>query len=58
MEKAMKQSDLRPLEYLRSLLGIVTFFLVFLAATPFIFLLLLLSAGRATNFIIREVGPL
>lgn len=58
METAKKQSDLRPLEYLRSLLGIVIFFLVFLAATPLIFLLLLLSAGRATNFIIREVGPL
>lgn len=54
----MTQPELRPPEYLRSLLGILTFLGVFLLATPLIFLMLLLSAGRATNFIIRRVGPL
>lgn len=54
----MSQPDLTPLEYLRSLLGILTFLCVFLLALPVIMVLVLFSLGRATNFIIRVIGPL
>lgn len=45
-------------DYLRSILGIVTFFIVFLLATPVILLLLILSFGKATNFIVEIIAPL
>jgi 1-acyl-sn-glycerol-3-phosphate acyltransferase len=45
-------------EYLRSVLAIVVFFVIFLIATPVVFLLLLFSFGRATNFIIESIAPL
>lgn len=54
----MDRSDLRYLDILRSLLGISVFFLVFLVATPVIVLLLVISFGRLTNFVMEVVGPL
>lgn len=50
-------TSLRPIEYIRSFLGIIVFFLMFLIAVPVIGILLVLSFGRATNFIITYVGP-
>lgn len=44
-------------EYIRSILGIVTFFLVFLVATPVILLMLIVSFGRLTNFIVEKMAP-
>lgn len=45
-------------ERIRSILGIIVFFIVFLIATPVIVLLLLISFGKLTNFIIETIGPL
>lgn len=45
-------------EYLRSTLAIAVFFVIFLIATPVVFLLLLFSLGKATNFIIESIAPL
>ena len=45
-------------EYLRSILAILVFFLMFAICTPVIFLLLILSFGRATNFIVENFGPI
>ncbi|MFN1834845.1 lysophospholipid acyltransferase family protein [Balneola sp. MJW-20] len=50
-------THLRPIEYLRSILGILVFFLLFLIATPVIAILLIFSLGKATNFIIKYIGP-
>lgn len=54
----MKQSELSISEYVRSQLGIVLFFLIFLIATPVILFLLILTFGKATNFIIGQIAPL
>lgn len=54
----MATSDFGFWEYLRSSLAIVVFFVIFLIATPIIFLLLLISFGKATNFIIESIAPL
>lgn len=54
----MSNSRLTFTEYIRSILAIILFFLIFLAATPFILFLLLISMGRATNFIIESIAPL
>ncbi|MFW6157702.1 MAG: lysophospholipid acyltransferase family protein [Balneolaceae bacterium] len=51
-------SSLSFTEYLRSLAGISTFFLVFLIATPFILLMLFISLGKLTNFIVEKIAPL
>ena len=42
-----------PIEYLRSLLGMLFFTLIFFLAIPFIFLLLIFSLGKATDFVIE-----
>ena len=54
----MATSDFGFWEYLRSSLAIIVFFVIFLIATPIIFLLLLISFGKATNFIIETIAPL
>lgn len=45
-------------DYLRSLAAIFIFFLIFLAATPILLILLIFSWGRASNFIIEYIAPL
>ena len=45
-------------DYLRSIAAILIFFLTFLLATPFLLILLIISWGRASNFIIECVAPL
>lgn len=54
----MSKNELHFGEYLRSILGIATFFLVFLIATPVILLLLVISFGKLTNFIVEQIAPL
>jgi len=45
-------------EYMRSALAIAAFFLIFLIATPIILFILLISFGKASNFIIESIAPL
>jgi 1-acyl-sn-glycerol-3-phosphate acyltransferase len=45
-------------DYLRSILAIMVFFLVFLIATPILLLLLFVSLGKASNFIVESIAPL
>lgn len=54
----MEASDLQLRDYIRSILGIITFFVVFLIATPVILVLLFVSFGKATNFVIETIAPL
>jgi 1-acyl-sn-glycerol-3-phosphate acyltransferase len=50
-------SSLTPIEYIRSMLAFVVFFLMFAISTPLIAILLILSFGKATNFIVENFGP-
>jgi 1-acyl-sn-glycerol-3-phosphate acyltransferase len=54
----MSTSDLKTSDYIRSLLGIAAFFLVFILATPIILILLIVSLGKLTNFVIERIAPL
>jgi len=45
-------------DYLRSILGIAVFFIVLIFFTPIILFLLIVSLGRATNFIVERIAPL
>lgn len=45
-------------EYLRSILAIILFFLIFLIATPIILTLLLVTFGKASNFVVERIAPL
>lgn len=44
-------------EYTRSLIGIILFALLLCISIPFIFIILLLSFGKATDFVIRTFAP-
>lgn len=44
-------------EYFRSALAILLFFVLLLVLTPIILLMLILSFGRLTNFVIERVAP-
>lgn len=58
LHKIKKMADsLSVIEYLRSSLGIIVFFLAFLIATPIIAILLIFSFGKATNWIASNIGP-
>ncbi|MEX0722343.1 MAG: lysophospholipid acyltransferase family protein [Gracilimonas sp.] len=50
-------SSLTPIEYIRSILAFVVFFLMFAISTPLIAILLILSFGKATNFVVENFGP-
>ncbi|MDZ7716163.1 MAG: lysophospholipid acyltransferase family protein [Balneolaceae bacterium] len=54
----MSTTDLRAIDYVRSILGMLVFFIIFLIATPVILALLIISFGRATNLIVEQVAPL
>lgn len=45
-------------EYVRSILGIATFFVLLILATPIILLLLILSFGRLSNLVVEQIAPL
>ncbi len=51
-------TSLTPVEYIRSILGLMVFFLMFALCTPVIAVLLIFSFGKATNFIVENFGPL
>lgn len=46
-----------PLEYLRSALSILLFFILLLVFTPIILVLLILSLGRLSNFVVEKIAP-
>lgn len=50
-------TSLSPIEYIRSVLSILVFFVMFGISTPIITLLLILTLGKATNFIVENFGP-
>jgi 1-acyl-sn-glycerol-3-phosphate acyltransferase len=54
----MQQSNFSTSEYIRSFAAVLIFFVIFLIATPIILLLLLISFGKASNFIIESIAPL
>lgn len=54
----MSSTDLTFRDYLRSLTAIFVFFLIFLLATPILLFLLIVSLGKASNFIIEYIAPL
>lgn len=45
-------------EYVRSVIAIIVFFIIFLIATPVILFLLLITLGNASNFIVEQLAPL
>jgi len=45
------------IDYLRSFLGFVLFVILFFIAIPIIFVILILTFGKATDFIIRNFAP-
>lgn len=54
----MSYSDFGFTEYLRSILGIILFFLIFLLFTPIILFLLFTSLGKASNFVVEKIAPI
>lgn len=49
---------LTPLEYIRSILSIILFFLILLFFTPFILILLLFTGTKGSNFVVEKIAPL
>lgn len=54
----MAVTELTTGEYLRSILGIITFFILLVIATPIILLLLILSFGELSNLVVERIAPL
>ena len=54
----MEHSGLNAIDYIRSILSIFVFFLMMLLATPFILVLLLISLGRFSNFVVEQIAPI
>lgn len=54
----MSEQELTVGEYVRSVLGIVTFFVLLAVATPIILVLLIISFGRLSNFVVEQIAPL
>ena len=51
------ERNLTPIEYLRNFLGITLFVILFIVIIPIIFVLLILTWGKSTNFIITHFAP-
>jgi 1-acyl-sn-glycerol-3-phosphate acyltransferase len=45
-------------DYLRSILAIIVFFLMLIINTPLILFLLIISLGRASNFVVESIAPI
>lgn len=45
-------------DYLRSMLAIIVFFLMLIIATPIILFLLVITLGRASNFVVESIAPI
>ncbi|MDX1585799.1 MAG: lysophospholipid acyltransferase family protein [Balneolaceae bacterium] len=54
----MTANELSFVEYLRSILGMITFFVLLVLATPVILLLLILSFGELSNLVVERIAPL
>ncbi|TYP93342.1 1-acyl-sn-glycerol-3-phosphate acyltransferases [Fodinibius salinus] len=54
----MTTSDFGTGEYVRSIIAITAFFIIFLIATPVILFLLLITFGKASNFVVEQIAPL
>ncbi len=54
----MSYSEFGFVEYLRSILAIITFFLIFLLFTPIILFLLFVTFGKASNFVVEKIAPI
>lgn len=54
----MVDNELTLGEYLRSILGIITFFILLVLATPVILVLLILSFGEFSNLVVERIAPL
>lgn len=50
-------TSLNFIDYLRSYVGLALFALLFIIAIPFILLIILISFGKATDFVIRTFAP-
>ncbi len=50
-------TSLNFIDYLRSYIGLALFALLFIIAIPFILLIILISFGKATDFVIRTFAP-
>ncbi|MGF1670491.1 MAG: lysophospholipid acyltransferase family protein [Balneolaceae bacterium] len=50
--------NLRPVEYIRSIVSITCFFFLLTLVTPFIIILLLISFGRLSNFVVEKIAPI
>ena len=55
---AFKKEDVSLLDYTRSIVAVLVFFVLLLFFTPICVLLLLLSFGKLTNYVIKYFGPL
>jgi len=53
----LKQPDLRWYDYLRSLVGMLLFIIIFTLLIPIVSLLLIISFGRLSNWFIEEMAP-
>lgn len=54
----MSQPNITTSEYARSIAAVTVFFLIFLVATPILLLLLIITLGKASNFIVESIAPL
>lgn len=53
-----RKKKLSPIEYVRSILSILVFFLMLLLMTPVILVLLLISFGSLSSFVVEKIAPL
>ncbi|SHE74534.1 1-acyl-sn-glycerol-3-phosphate acyltransferase [Fodinibius roseus] len=54
----MSESTFSTIDYIRSMLAITAFFLIFLMAAPVILFFLVITLGKATNYIMETIAPL
>ncbi len=54
---SFQQSTFSVADYTRSILSILLFFLLLLLFTPIIFLLLVMTLGKASNFVVESIAP-
>lgn len=57
-QQALMSRDMKFHEYIRSILAILAFFVLLLIATPVILLLLIVSLGHLSNFVVEKIAPM
>ena len=55
---SQKAASLSVIEFIRSILGILVFFVMLLLFTPIILLLLILSLGKLSSFVVEKIAPI